>query len=173
MTPQSTVRTLALSLLLVSGASQAGLFSKKKPPPPPPPEPAPVVVPVAPPPPPPPPPPIPLEFSGIQTAAPIPTSLDRLQSASPEVLDTVQWVAASKDNAGLPFIVVDKVNARPMPSPGCQLKATAPVLLAWASETRRWCPGRADVGDAAPEAHHARRSLPSKLVIDIHGKWSC
>lgn len=128
MKKQSTIRTLALSLLLVSGASHAGLFSKKaKPAPPPPPEPAPVVAPVAPPPPPP---PIPLEFSGIKTDAPLPTSLDRLKSASAEVLDTVQWIAASKDNAGLPFIVVDKTNARVYAfTPFAQLKATAPILL--------------------------------------------
>ncbi len=128
MKNQSTIRTLALSLLLVSGAAQAGLFSKKaKPAPPPPPEPAPVVVPVAPPPPPA---PIPLEFSGLKTDAPTPAPLDRLQSASPEVLDTVQWIAASKDNAGLPFIVIDKTNARVYAfTPYAQLKATAPILL--------------------------------------------
>ena len=120
---------LALGLLLVSGASEAGLFSKKKKEaPPPPPEPAPVVVPVAPPPPPPA--PIPLEFSGIKTDVPQPTSLDRLQSAPAEVLATVQWVAASKDNAGLPFMVVDKTNARVYAfTPFAQLKATAPMLL--------------------------------------------
>lgn len=130
MNTQVTIRTLALSLLLVSGGVQAGLFSKKKQAPPPPPEPAPVVVPVAPVAPPPPPPPIPLEFSGIQTEAPLPTSLDRLQSAAPEVRDVVQWVGASKDNAGLPFIVVDKTNARVYAfTPAAQLKATAPILL--------------------------------------------
>ena len=68
------------------------------------------MVPVAPPPPPPP--PIPLEFSGVQTAQPLQVSLDRLNAASSEVQATQQWVAASKDNAGLPFIVVDKVNAQ-------------------------------------------------------------
>src|SRR5436190_5297935 len=99
------LRTLAMGLLLASGVAQAGLFNRKpKKAPAPPPVPV-VVVPVAPPPPPP---PIPLEFSGIQTAPPMEAPLDRLQSASADVLDTVQWVAASKDNAGLPFVVVDK-----------------------------------------------------------------
>src|SRR5688572_7189761 len=121
------LRMLALGLLLVSGVAQAGFFSKKKPAPPPPPPPAPVVVV---PPPPPPPPPIPLEFPGILTAPPVEAPLDRLQSASADVLDTVQWVAASKDNAGLPFVVVDKMNARVYAfTPAAQLKATAPVLL--------------------------------------------
>jgi hypothetical protein len=129
MTKHATLRTLALSLVLVSGASQAGLFGKKKAPPPPP---APVVVmPVAPPAPPPPPPaPIPLEFTGALTTEPLPAPMDRLQSASKEVLDTVQWIGASKDNVGLPFVVVDKANARVYAfTPHAQLKATAPILL--------------------------------------------
>jgi hypothetical protein len=162
------LRTLALGLLLVSGVAQAGWFSKKKPAPPPPPPPAPVVVA----PPPPPPPPIPLEFSGVQTAAPVEVPLDRLQSASADVLDTVQWVAASKDNAGLPFVVVDKVNARAYAfTPFAQLEATAPVLLGG---------GVGDVAlvsaDAPMSAIPVQKRItpagryPSRLVIDNHGK---
>jgi hypothetical protein len=162
------LRTLALGLLLVSGVAQAGWFSKKKPAPPPPPPPAPVVVA----PPPPPPPPIPLEFSGIQTAAPVEAPLDRLQSASADVLDTVQWIAASKDNAGLPFVVVDKVNARVYAfTPFAQLKATAPVLLGG---------GVGDVVLVSPDAPMSAIPVqkritpagryPSRLVIDNHGK---
>lgn len=167
MAKQRTVQTLALSLILLSGAAQAGWFSKKaKQAPPPPPPPAPVVVPL------PPPPPIPLEFSGIQSEAPRPVSLDRVQSASPEVLATLQWVAASKDNAGLPFIVVDKVNARAYAfTPYAQLKATAPILLGMG------------VGDVALVSQDApmsaippqKRITPagryrSRLVTDVHGK---
>lgn len=167
-TMTTPLRTLALGLLLVSGVAQAGLFSKKKPAPPPPPPPAPVVVV----PPPPPPPPIPLEFSGIQTAAPVEAPLDRLQSASDDVLDTVQWVAASKDNAGLPFVVVDKVNARVYAlTPHAQLKATAPILLGG---------GVGDVMLVAPDVPMSAIPVqkritpagryPSRLVIDNHGK---
>ncbi|CAN5265816.1 hypothetical protein BH11PSE14_BH11PSE14_01670 [soil metagenome] len=128
MNTHVNIRTLAMSLLLVSGVAHASLFSRKaKQAPPPPAEPALVVVPVAPPPPPP---PIPLEFSGIQTAPPLPASLDRLQSASPDVLNVAQWVGASHDNAGLPFLVVDKVNAQVYAfNAAAQLQATAPVLL--------------------------------------------
>ena len=162
------LRTLALALLLVSGVAQAGWFGKKKPAPPPPPPPAPVVVA----PPPPPPPPIPLEFSGIQTAAPVEAPLDRLQAASAEVLDTVQWIAASKDNAGLPFTIVDKVNARVYAfTPFAQLKATAPVLLGG---------GVGDVVLVSPDAPMSAIPVqkritpagryPSRLVIDNHGK---
>ena len=170
MTTQATIRTLALSLLLVSGASHAGLFSKKaKPAPPPPPEPAPVVVPVAPPPPPP---PIPLEFSGVQTEAPLPTSLYRLQSASAEVLDVVQWVGASHDNAGLPFIVVDKANARVYAfNSAAQLKATAPVLLGMGVGDKPLVPQDAPMSAIPPQKRITPAGrYPSKLVIDNHGK---
>jgi len=168
MTTQATIRTLALSLLLVSGASHAGLFSKKAKAPPPPPEPAPVVVPVAPPPPP----PIPLEFSGIQTEAPLPTSLDRLQSASAEVLDVVQWVGASHDNAGLPFIVVDKANARVYAfNPAAQLKATAPVLLGMGVGDKPLVSPDAPMSAIPPQKRITPAGrYPSKLVIDNHGK---
>lgn len=162
------IRTLVLALLLVSGVAQAGLFSKKKTAPPPPPPPAPVIEV----PPPPPPPPIPLEFSGVQAAAPVEVPLDRLQSASADVLDTVHWVAASKDNAGLPFVVVDKVNARVYAfTPAAQLKATAPVLLGG---------GVGDVVLVSPDAPMSAIPVqkritpagryPSRLVIDNHGK---
>ncbi|MFA6984967.1 MAG: L,D-transpeptidase [Arenimonas sp.] len=169
MTTQATIRTLALSLLLVSGAAHAGLFSKKAKAPPPPPEPAPVVVPVAPPPPPP---PIPLEFSGIQTEAPLPTSLDRLQSASAEVLDVVQWVGASHDNAGLPFIVVDKANARVYAfNPAAQLKATAPVLLGMGVGDKPLVSPDAPMSAIPPQKRITPAGrYPSKLVIDNHGK---
>jgi len=169
MSKQVTLRTLALSLVLVSSASQAGLFSKKKPAPPPPPEPAPVVVPVAPPPPPP---PIPLEFSGIQTEAPLPAPMDRLQAASPEVLDTVQWVAASKDNAGLPFVVVDKVNARVYAfNPLGQLQATAPVLLGMGVGDKALVSQDAPMSAMPPEKRITPAGrYPSRLVTDNHGK---
>jgi hypothetical protein len=169
MATQPKIRILALSLLLVSGAADAGLFSKKKPAPPPPPEPAPVVVPVEPPPPPP---PIPLEVSGIQTAPPQPVSLDRVKAASPEVQAVVQWVAASKDNAKLPFIVVDKANAQVYAfTPFAQLKATAPILLGM---------GKGDVALVSQDAPMSaitpdKRITPagrylSRLVVDVHGK---
>jgi hypothetical protein len=165
---QQTVRTLAVCLVLVSGVANAGWFSKKKAPPPPP-EPPPVVVPVVPPPPPP---PIPLEFSGVQTADPLPAPLDRVKSASPEVQTTLQWIADSKDNAGLPFIVVDKANAQVYEfTPFAQLKATAPILLGGGhGDTVLVSPD--DPMSAIPEQKRitpAGRYL-SYLVTDVHGK---
>lgn len=170
MTQRATLQTLALSLVLASGASQAGLFSKKaKQAPPPPPEPVVVVAPVVPPPPPA---PIPLEFSGIQTAAPLPAPMDRMNSAPAEVLETVQWVAASKDNAGLPFVVVDKVNARVYAfTPHAQLKATAPVLLGAGTGDKVLASPDAPMS-AIPPAKRITPAgrYPSRLVTDNHGK---
>jgi hypothetical protein len=167
---QLKLQAVALSLVLLSGVAHAGLFGKKKPAPPPAPEPAPVVV--APPPPPIPPPPLPLEFSGVQTAEPTQVSLDRVKAASPEVQNTLQWIADSKDNAGLPFIVVDKANAQVYAfTPYAQLKATAPILLGG---------GKGDVVVVSPDAPmsaipEAKRitpagRYPSYLVTDTHGK---
>jgi hypothetical protein len=169
MATQPTIRILALSLIVLSGTAHAGWFGKKKAPPPPP-APAPVVVPAAPPPPPPP--PIPLEFSGVQTAEPLPVPLDRVKAASPEVQMTLDWIAASKDNAGLPFILVDKVNAQVYEfTPFAQLKATAPILLGG---------GHGDVVLVSPDDPMSaipefKRITPagrylSYLVTDVHGK---
>jgi hypothetical protein len=165
---KTPLRTLSLGLLLVTGVAHAGLFSRKAKPAPPPP-PAPVVVPVVPPPPPP---PIPLEFSGIQTEGPLPTSMDRLQSASPEVLDTVHWVETSKDNAGLPFIVVDKANARVYAfTPAAQLKATSPVLLGMGVGDKALVSQDAPMSAMSPDKRITPAGrYPSKLVIDNHGK---
>jgi hypothetical protein len=169
MTRHTTIQTLALGLVLASGVANAGLFSKKaKPAPPPPPEPIPVVVV----PPPPPPAPIPLEFSGIQTAVPLPASMDRLQAASPDVLDTVHWIESTKDNAGLPFVVVDKTNAQVYAfTPYAQLKATSPVLLGGGVGDVALVPQDAPMSAMPPEKRitPAGRYL-SKLVIDNHGK---
>ena len=162
------LRTLALGLLLVSGAAHAGWFSHKSKPAPPPP-PAPVVVPT---PPPPPPAPIPLEFTGIQTAAPMQAPLDRLQSASPEVQSVAQWVGSSHDNAGLPFLVVDKVNAQVYAfTPFAQLKATAPILLGMGHGDVMLVPANAPMSAIPPEKRitPAGRYL-SYLVTDSHGK---
>lgn len=163
------LRTLALGLLLVSGATQAGWFSHKSKAAPPPPPPAPVVMPVAPPPPPA---PIPLEFSGIQTAAPVSAPLDRLLSASPEVQSVAQWVGSSHDNAGLPFVVVDKVNAQVYAfNPSAQLKATAPILLGMGHGDVMLVSADAPMSAIPPEKRitPAGRYL-SYLVTDSHGK---
>jgi hypothetical protein len=160
------LRTLALALLLVSSAADAGWFSHKSRPAPPPP-PAPVVVPT-----PPPPPPIPLEFSGIQTAEPLQASLDRLLFASPEVQSVVQWVGTSHDNGGRPFLVVDKVNAQVYAfNQFAQLKATAPILLGRGRGDVMLVPDETRLSAIPPEKRITPAGrYPSWLVTDAHGK---
>lgn len=52
------------------------------------------------------------------------------ESASAEVEQVAQWSIASQDHAGLPFVVVDKVNARLFAfAADGRLLASAPVLL--------------------------------------------
>lgn len=152
------LRMLASSLLLASGVGQAGV-------PTPMPLTAPALAPAAPPP------LVALEFSGIQTAPPVPAPPGRLQAAPSEVQSVVQWVATSHDNAGLPFLVVDKVNARAYAfTPAAQLKATAPVLLGRGRGDVMLVPNDAPMSAIPPE----KRITPagrykSWLVKDSHG----
>jgi hypothetical protein len=165
------IQAMSLGLLLVTGSAHAGLPSLNANA-----APAPVVAPAPMPAQPPPapalPPPIPLEFTGIQTAAPMPVPLDRLLSASPEVQSVVQWIRASHDNAGLPFLVVDKVNARAYAfNPSAQLKATAPILLGMGRGDVMLVPNNAPMSAIPP----AKRITPagryrSYLMNDSHGK---
>jgi hypothetical protein len=120
----------------------------------------------------PPPTPIPLLFSGVQTQAPQPAPLDLIKAASPEVQAVQQWVAATKDNAKLPFIGVDKVNARVYSfTPFGQLKATAPVLLGMGVGDKAIVSQDAPMSAMTPDKRitPAGRYL-SRLVMDPHTK---
>lgn len=118
------------------------------------------------------PPPVPLEFPGIVSAPPAPAPLDRLLSAPSEVQGVVQWVASSRDNAGLPFLVVDKVNARVYAfNPSAQLKATAPILLGMGRGDVMLVPNDAPMSAIPP----AKRITPagryrSWVMKDLQGK---
>ena len=88
------------------------------------------------------------------------------------MLSVVQWVGSSHDNAGLPFIVVDKVNARVYAfNQSAQLEATAPVLLGMARGDVMLVSNDAPMSAIPPE----KRITPagryrSYLVTDSHGK---
>ncbi len=78
---------------------------------------------------------------GIAAAAPVtahPTGPDdtarfKGETISTDARDTVNWVDASHDNQGLPFIVIDKVNAIVWAFDGAGgLHGTAPALLGMA-----------------------------------------
>ena len=117
-------------------------------------------------------PPVALEFPGVQTAAPVPAPLDRLASAPAEVQGVVQWIVSSRDNAGLPFLVVDKVDARVYAfNASAQLKATAPVLLGMGRGDRMLVPNDAPMSAIPP----SKRITPagryrSWLMKDSEGK---
>jgi hypothetical protein len=116
--------------------------------------------------------PVALEFPGVLAASPIPAAVDRLRSAPSDVQATVQWIAASQDNGGLPFLVVDKVEARVYAfTPQAQLKATAPVLLGMGKGDVMLVPNDAPMSAIPP----AKRITPagryrSWLMKDHQGK---
>ena len=52
------------------------------------------------------------------------------EAASPDARHVADWVAHSGDHGGLPFLIVDKANARVFVfEPGGHLRGAAPVLL--------------------------------------------
>ncbi len=67
---------------------------------------------------------------GATPAALMGPPVDPLQAAPAEVKEVVRWIARSRDNARLPFLVIDKPSARvfAFDSSG-QLRGDAPVLL--------------------------------------------
>lgn len=57
--------------------------------------------------------------------------------ASPKVTNLAQWVVASHDNAGMPYVIIDKVNAEVFVfDPVGRLQAAAPALLGLARGDR-------------------------------------
>ncbi|MGH8030067.1 MAG: hypothetical protein ACREO3_09045, partial [Arenimonas sp.] len=159
--------TLVLGLLLALVATDAQAWGKKKKPAPPAPvAPAPVVV--APPPPPPP----QVIFSGDPAVAPQIAQIDLLQTAPPEVQSVARWVGSSRDNGGMPFLMVDKANAQVYVfNPAGNLTATAPVLLGMGKGDRMLVPNSAPMSAIPPQ----KRITPagrymSRLALDSHGK---
>jgi hypothetical protein len=122
-------------------------------------------------PPPPPPPPVPVSFMnpiGAAQTAP----MDLLLSASSEIQNVARWVNESRDNAGLPFLLVDKTNAQvyAFNSLG-QLQATAPALLGMSKGDHLLAPNSASMSQMPPSVRitPAGRYI-SQLAIDSHNK---
>ncbi len=161
-------RILSLSVLIavavVATPAQAWKHHKKEAPPEAPPPPAVVL-------PPPPPPPVPVSFLNPTGAAQI-APMDLLLSASSEVQNVARWVNQSHDNAGLPFLLVDKTNAQvyAFNSLG-QLQATAPALLGMSKGDRLLAPNSASMSQMPPSVRitPAGRYM-SQLAIDSHKK---
>jgi len=94
-----------------------------------------------------------------------------LQSAPAEVQRVARWVIASGDNAGLPFLLVDKVNAQVLAFDGAgHLQGAAPALLGMAVGDRLLVPNDATKAQITPQ----KRITPagrfvSRLGMDSDG----
>jgi hypothetical protein len=95
-----------------------------------------------------------------------------LQSASEEVKRVARWIIDSGDNTGLPFLLVDKVNAQVFAfSSSGQLQGTAPALLGMAHGDRLLAPNTATMAQMPPKVRITPAGrFVSQLAIDSHGK---
>ena len=95
-----------------------------------------------------------------------------LQSASAEVQRVARWVSESGDNNSMPFLLVDKVNARVFAfDPGGHLQGTALVLIGMARGDRLLAPNSATMSNMPPKVRITPAGrFVSHLAIDSHGK---
>jgi hypothetical protein len=155
--------SLVFAFALTATPAQAWKHHKKEAPVAPPPA---VVLP-----PPPPPPPVPISYAN-PTFSPETAPMDLLLSASTEVQSVARWVNESKDNTGLPFLVVDKANAQVFAFNNIgQLQAVAPALLGMSRGDRLLAPNSASMSQMPPSVRvtPAGRYV-SRLAIDSHKK---
>ena len=95
-----------------------------------------------------------------------------LAAASAEVRRVAHWVIVSRDSAGMPFLLIDKVSARVFAFDAAgQLQGSAPALLGLAKGDRMLAPNDATMAQMPP----AVRITPagrfvSRLGIDSEGK---
>ena len=105
-------------------------------------------------------------------ATPQSAPIDLLQSASEEVKRVARWVIDSGDNAHLPFLLIDKINAHVLVfSPAGQLLGATPALLGMASGDRMLAPNDAPMSAMPPQVRITPAGrFVSRLAIDSHGK---
>jgi hypothetical protein len=109
----------------------------------------------------------------LQAAATPPSPpVDLMQSASAEVKQVARWVVDTGDNARLPFLLIDKVNAQVFAfNPAGQLQASAPVLLGMSRGDHLLAPNDAPMSAMPPQARVTPAGrFVSRLAIDSHGK---
>ena len=95
-----------------------------------------------------------------------------LPKASEDVRRLARWITASHDNGGLPFLLVDKVNAHAFAFDARgRLQGDAPVLLGMARGDRLLAPNSATMAVMSPQVRitPAGRFL-SRLARDSDGK---
>ena len=114
----------------------------------------------------------PIDLSLRPAAAPPSAPIDLLQSASAEVKRVARWVIDSGDNTGLPFLLIDKVNAQVLAfGPAGQLRGTAPVLLGMARGDRMLAPNDAKMSEMPPHVRITPAGrFVSYLALDSQGK---
>ncbi len=107
-------------------------------------------------------------FEAPQSA---PTDLTLL-SASAEVQRVARWVIDSGDNAGMPYLLIDKVNATVYAfSRAGQLQGTAPALLGMGRGDRLIAPNNATMSQMTPQVRITPAGrFVSRLAIDSHRK---
>jgi len=118
------------------------------------------------------PPSAPTELLMRPLAAPPSAPVDLLQSASEEVKHVARWIIDSGDNARLPFLLVDKVNAQVLVfSAAGQLQGTTTALLGLARGDRMLAPNNAPMSEMPPQVRITPAGrFVSRLAIDSHGK---
>ena len=114
----------------------------------------------------------PMDLALNPATAPQAAPVDLLQSASEEVKRVARWVIDSGDNARLPFLLIDKVNAQVIVfSPAGQLQGMTPALLGMASGDRMLAPNDAPMSAMPPQVRITPAGrFVSRLAIDSHGK---
>lgn len=109
----------------------------------------------------------------IPAAPPLQVPIDlALQSASAEVQSVARWVIDSGDNVGLPYLLIDKVNAQVFAfNPAGQLQGATPALLGMARGDRLIAANDAKMAQMPPQSRITPAGrFVSRLAIDSHGK---
>ena len=115
----------------------------------------------------------PIDLAKLPAAAPLSGSGDLvLLSASAEVKRVARWVIDSGDNGGLPYLLIDKVNAQVFAfNPTGQLQGVAPALLGMSRGDRLLAANNAPMSAMTSQMRITPAGrFVSRLAIDSHGK---
>ena len=115
--------------------------------------------------------PIDLALHPLASAPSGPVALT-LDSASEEVKRVSRWVIDSGDNGGLPYLLIDKVNAQVFSfNRAGQFQGATPALLGMARGDRLLAPNTATMAQMSPQVRITPAGrFVSRLAIDSHGK---
>jgi hypothetical protein len=99
----------------------------------------------------------------VATAAP--------SAASPDLDRITRWIAETRNNGGLPYLVIDKVGAKVLAFDGAgRLQATAPVLLGMARGDKMLAPNDATMEQMPPSVRITPAGrFVSRLARDAKG----